>query len=224
MSSPHTRTILIAALVAVFIAVPVHRAWMSLNHELQMSKTQLRNVNEEIKSQKSLLDKAKKATAAAEVKVTETSKECEAKLQEAGQSTIKEVERMDRECDAKIKEQVEKEKESCPGGSLEEVQEKISSAAKNSKDSLARDVLDADARVLKSMLEAHNETMSGAWEKTLSKQPERGILFLAGPEIYSVNTFVSLWAIRKHWNSSLPVIILYVCLFSAWLLATSSFC
>ena len=33
---------------------------------------------------------------------------------------------------------------------------------------------------------------------------------VAGPQTYSMNAFVSLWAVRKHFKSNLPVTIMWV--------------
>jgi hypothetical protein len=101
------------------------------------------------------------------------------------------------------------------GGNLTEicamdVQEALA-AQKESRESYMRSALHGDALALRGALAKANATLSADWAAALAEHPQRGILMLAGPQdghVYMVNAFVTLWVIRRHFKSKLPVAIM----------------
>lgn len=89
-----------------------------------------------------------------------------------------------------------------------ECSEGIDDAVRAARLDMARAVLAADANVLRGVLAKHKAVLEGEWQRELAAQPEAGILMVAGAQRYLINAFVSLWAVRRHWNSSLPVTIM----------------
>ena len=118
------------------------------------------------------------------------------------------VQELNAECERRIEEAAETVM--CQGGSenKKERQAETEKSIKRALQSLSRSVLEADIITLKSFLGKYNDTLLAEWTEALKNQPKRGILMIAGPQKYSMNAFVSLWAVRKHFGSKLPIIIM----------------
>lgn len=86
----------------------------------------------------------------------------------------------------------------------------VNDAIAEAKLSYAKIVLGADISMLKALLSAHKMSMASAWEAHLASQPPQGIVIVAGAQKYLLNAFVTLWAIRHYWNSTLPVTIMHL--------------
>ena len=91
--------------------------------------------------------------------------------------------------------------------------DELENTVRDAKIELSRSVLEADSRLLKGLLARYGESMKEEWEDALSRQPKRGIFTLAGPEQYLSTLFATLWVVRRYWNSTLPIIVLYVLFF-----------
>jgi len=74
--------------------------------------------------------------------------------------------------------------------------------------SIAQSVLEADTHVLRAVLKRYGSSMEEEWQAHLAAMPPKGILMVAGAQKYLVNAFVSLWAVRRYWNCTLPVAIM----------------
>lgn len=120
-------------------------------------------------------------------------KTCAKELENVGEARAEAEERA-----ARYQEEAAKASDLCPKAT----------AGASTPDELARSIFQADAQVLESTLSTYEALLEGTWDRQLAAQPEEGILMVAGAKKYLINAFVSLWAVRRHWNSTLPVAIM----------------
>lgn len=201
--------IFLASFIFIFI---IHQARFSVSSALGSSKSQLAAGLVEMKAHRLLMTKPKNATTLAIAQSEELSTICEAQITEAVATANNAarlqtdflVRELGKECERRVEQAAEEELSGQGDGSAnEEEQQK-----ENARESLALSILEADILTLKATLAKYNASMAAEWAAALEAQPKRGILVIAGPQRYSMNAFVSLWAVRKHFKSKLPVIIM----------------
>ena len=105
--------------------------------------------------------------------------------------------------------EAEKSLKACEEASLQLKQKDCSAEIASEKMGYMRSVMEADILLLRAMLEKYKKAMDREWQKMVSQQEEKGILAVAGDPKYILNAFISLWPVRKYWNSNLPITIVY---------------
>lgn len=197
-----------AALLGVGMAGERSRAGLQaqidgLHRQVRLDASSSKQLKADLESCKKQLAQEEAATATA-VAAGKTAAE---KCQSAVDAAQREADQARQSCEAS-KEATRKEVAAAREQAQAEAQPQVDEAVSAARLDLAAAVLGADVRVLKNVLAAHESTLAAAWEAQLAAQPKRGILVVAGSRHYLVNAFVSLWGVRRYWNSTLPIAIM----------------
>ena len=210
MNKCQVKQIAIILAITIICTFSTHQLWLHATSRKQNQGSQPIVQPADFTTNRALKisETGKNATALAVETADNVAKQCDSKVEEA-MKMAESVLRVEMEDQIRgIRAEYEKQMaEAASHGTCEEQQEKT---ARKSKDSLARAVLEADIRSLRAFLGKYNASLTAEWEAALETQPKRGILMVAGPQTYSMNAFVSLWAVRKHFKSNLPVTIMWV--------------
>lgn len=208
----------VVLLVCAAVTWPCYRVWVA-NVEVHARfaglQTAMNASQVELKSQKRAM-----AAAVANATATATAR-CEAELRVQDQACTARTSKLVSQCEAEVsaaearageakcRDRVDTAVELAAATETAACDAKLQQRTEDVSVAYSHSVLEADARALRAVLAKYNASMAAEWAAAAGDQPERGILILAGPEVYMVNAFVSLWAIRRHWNCSLPVAIVY---------------
>ena len=97
------------------------------------------------------------------------------------------------------------------GSTSMECDRRVTDERGQAREEYMRLALRGDALTLGTVLAKYNASMAAEWDAAHAGHPRRGILMLAGPRqgnVYLMNAFVTLWVVRHHFKSKLPVVIM----------------
>lgn len=197
------RFLLLYLVLGICLAWPIFRA-PSISAELELCQATLAEALQGSSGLQTMV-KPQVREPVTDVPLTGADQECDARLHQAERRLQK---LLDSQKESRGEDDV---KQGSSFAAMLSARREVKEAIQASRTAYMRSAFRNDVLALQATLNKFNTTLAAEWEVALVEQTQRGIFMLAGPRdgsVYLINAFATLWVIRHHFKSKLPVVIM----------------